>query len=95
MDKKFLNKVVDQIISETRIDYDKKRISFPFSHSSLLNFLSSSRSFLFPLLFFSYTSTSLLSFSDHCKDIYGLNEQEIDYVWREYINGIINKIENS
>ena len=33
MDKKFLDKVVDQIVSETEIDYDKKEIYLPFFHS--------------------------------------------------------------
>ena len=30
MDKRFLNKVLDQIVSETRIDYVKERVNVPF-----------------------------------------------------------------
>ena len=43
MDKKFLHKVVDQIVSETEIDYDKKEIYLPFFHSrpiTVFRFLS-------------------------------------------------------
>jgi hypothetical protein len=28
------------------------------------------------------------SFSSHCKEVYSLNEQEIDYVWNEYKKGV-------
>ena len=94
MDKKFLNKVLDQILSETRIDYDRKVIKTPFR-----SFTLSSQSFLPPYLPLNFDPpSSLIStlslFSNHCEDIYGLNEQEIKYVWKEYRNIIICKIEN-
>jgi hypothetical protein len=75
MDYKFLNKVVDQLVSETRVDYDKERLYTPF-YSSL---------FPPPLSVFYLTrSPFLLSFTKHCKEVYSLNEQEIEYVWEEY-----------
>jgi hypothetical protein len=58
MNNKFLDKVIEQIISETRVIDDK--VYTPFS-----------------LLVFPFFS----SFYKHCKEIYSLNEQEIDYVW--------------
>ncbi len=85
MDKKFLDKVLDQILRETEIDYVKKRTYFPFS------------TFFYhhpnPILFLSTHSLSTLfySFSDHCKNIYGLNKSEIDYVWGLFIIIITNK----
>ena len=82
MDKRFLDKVVDQIISETRIDYDMGEIQFPFS--SFSPFPSS------PSYFFS----SYL-FSDHCEDVYGLNDDEIKYVWEEYVQIIKDKINSN
>jgi hypothetical protein len=83
MDYKFLNKVVDQIISETRIDYDMEEIQFPF-------FLPLVRSLLtFALLHLS------LPFSKHCRDIYGLNEEETIYVWKEYREIVKDKIDNN
>ena len=81
MDKKFLNKVLDQIVYETRIDYDRKVIGTPL-HPIPFHILSPT--FIRP--------TSPLIFSRHCKGVYGLNEQEIDYVWEEYRNIVLYKI---
>ena len=85
MDKKFLNKVLDQIVSETRIDYEWGEIQIPFSdlsidipHSLLLHHLD-----FHPFLFL---------FSDHCKNVYGLNKEETEYVWEEYKHIIIDKL---
>ncbi len=88
MDKKFLNKVLDQIVSETRIDYDRKGVStplnpYPFHHIPL----TLSPTFL--------RKITPLIFTKHCRGVYGLNEQEIDYVWKEYRNIIMDKIENN
>ena len=63
MDKKFLDKVLDQIVSETSLDYDWEIMETPF-------------------------------FSDHCRDVYGLNGEEIEYIWEEYREIIKDKIEN-
>ena len=85
MDKRFLNKVLDQIVRETRIDHEWGEIQIPFSdlsidipHSLLLHHLD-----FHPFLFL---------FSDHCKNVYGLNKEETEYVWEEYINSIIDKL---
>ena len=73
MDKKFLNKVVDQLVNETRIDYNERRIYFPSFSSPLSLFLSlilsPSRSFISS------------SFTKHCKNVYGLTDDEVNYVW--------------
>ncbi len=90
MDKRFLNKVLDQIVSETRIEfkirYRREVITSPF-------FLT-----LFPFLF-RYTPASLSScpniFKNHCKNVYGLNDDEVDYVWKKYKDIIKDKIESN
>jgi len=84
VNKGFLNRVVYQIIKETKIDYGQERVYF------------FSLSFSIPLS--SLFSVSPLSsyfshfFFDHCENVYGLNEEEIDYVWNEYGNIIHDKI---
>ena len=85
MDKKFLNKVVDQIVRETEIDYDKERVNVPFFPSS-----SSSSFLLLPSFFSSSPSYSLspFPFFEHCESVYGLNEEETRYVWNEYVQTI-------
>ena len=95
MDKKFLNKVIKQVTSETRVDYEKKLLypSFVPTTSYPLYLTFSSPTLLLP----SPSSFSLLSihhnsFKNHCKDVYGLIGQEVEYVWGGYINRIKNKI---
>ena len=88
MDYKFLNKVVNQIVSETMIDYrGKGKIFTPFSLPFYL-FLP------FYPSFSSISSSYRSNFFNHCKEVYGLNEQEIEYVWEEYKQIIIDKINN-
>lgn len=85
MNKKFLDKVVDQIVSETRIDYNElsPTLYTPFPYPPLIiSFSTFPPRFLFS------------SFTNHCRDVYGLNDGEIIYVWKKYVNSIINKIEN-
>jgi len=74
MDNKFLDKVIEQIISETRVIDNK--LYTPF---------------LSPLFSFSPSAflSSPLSFLSHCKEVYSLNEQEIDYVWGKYKKEIV------
>ena len=84
MDYKFLHRVIDQIVSETTIDYDKRVIRLPYYPSSFTLAHSS--------LYFSYVMSR---FTTHCRDVYGLNVQEIDYVWKEYTLLIKDKIENN
>ena len=79
MDNNYLDKVVEQIVNETRIDRDERRIYTPF----LLSSLSSLHLSLLPLP----------SFSKHCRDVYGLNKGEIEYVWNEYKQIIKEKID--
>jgi len=78
MDKKYLDKVIDQILSETTIENEWGRLHTPF----------------FPL--HSISPTFFLShytfFSDHCKKVYGLNEDEVKYVWEEYVQIFRDKI---
>ena len=82
MDYKFLDKVIDQIVSETMVNGETERIKTPFRHLSysfLLHFQLPTN-----LLASSKTSALLSSFSDHCKKVYGLNKDEVGYVWKEY-----------
>ena len=78
MDNRFLNKVVDQIVSETRINYRTDKISFPFSN----NFNE------WVSFYFNYQKFLFTSFYNHCKDVYGLNDEESEYAWGEYVMNI-------
>ena len=102
-DKKYLDKVLDYIVSRTKIDYDKDEIIFPFttratpvslgpplplpSLTSRLTTATSSLSFLrsFPFS---------LPFVKYCNGQFGLTEDEIEYVYRRYVEIIEDIIEN-
>ena len=91
MDYKFLNKVVAQILSETTIDYEKERVYTPFStplssYSHVL-FLSSSR--------FVSLYPPPPPFPYHCRGVYGLNDEEIFYVWDQFSQILKDKINSN
>ena len=87
MDNKFLDKVCDQIISETRVIDDE--VYTPFSPSLTFPHLSPFLSSLPPsLILSSFRSPVLSSFISHCKDVYSLNKEETDYVWEKYKKGL-------
>jgi hypothetical protein len=85
MNKEYLNKVIDQLAYETEIDYDEERFLPPF-----FNYFSHNSVALFSSPFSPYPS-----FIEHCRDVYGLNPDEIKYVWKEYRDIIKDKIENN
>ena len=80
MDKRFLDKVVDMVVSETTIDHDEERFLPPFSIPS---------SWFSPFL--SHFSPHP-SFIIHCREVYGLNKEETGYVWDKYILLIKDKL---
>ena len=85
MSKRFLNKVVNQIVRETKIDYAEKRVYTPITTHNFSQLL-----FLFSFPFLSSDS----NFSIHCREVYGLNDDEVSYVWNEYKKIIKDKINN-
>ena len=83
----YLDKVIEYLLRDTKIDFKNEKITTP-----------SSFSFYFSSLFSPILSPPLYhllsSFSKYCKEVYGLTEQEIEYVWKEYKSIIKIKIEN-
>ena len=71
MDKEFLHKVLDQIMSETTVYYDmgSDMVQAPFVSVWFL---------------LSYLHHKNHSFYKHCQDVYGLTKDEIDWVWGKY-----------
>jgi hypothetical protein len=77
MNNKFLDKVIYQIISETRVIDNK--LYTPF-----LSFLPSHPRLSSPSVIAVYAHR----LSNHCKEVYSLNEQEIKYVWTKYLKEV-------
>ena len=83
MNEKFLNKVVGQIVSETEMDYENRDVYAPF----LYNYYSS--------LYYLSLYRAFTPFRYHCEDVYGLNEDEIKYVWERWLDIVIDEIETN
>ena len=84
----YLDKVIEYLLRDTNIDYKNEKITTPFSFSSRL-------SPSLPIFVFSPSSFSLfLLFSSYCKEVYGLTDEEMEYVWNEYKEIITDKIKN-
>ena len=79
MDYKFLDKVVEQILSETKVDYVRRGyyVNYPYHSNSSISISQNIPSYSFP---------------KHCKEIYGLKEQEIRYVWEQYLTIVRHNI---
>lgn len=97
MDKRFLDKVINQIVSETILDYGDKVIKTPFSRWYGFSFTDQvpkkyrRSSVVLPYLIYPFVSDS--PFTKHCRDVYSLNGQETEYVWKVYRDDITYKIE--
>ena len=88
-DKKYLDKVLGYMVKVTKMDYENKEVNTPFYSPSLLP-LPLSFSFFFSQPF---SITTSFSFSSYCKNTFGLTEDEIRYIWKDYKNIINDKIE--
>ena len=99
MDYKFLHKVLDQIVRETMVNGVEERVYPPnsndtnsYSFSSPPLFTISPFVLSLPLSLPSFLPTF---FYLHCRDVYGLNNEESKYVWKEYVQIIKDKIKNN
>ncbi len=94
---RYLDKVVEFLIRDTTIDYDREEITYPFP---ALYFYPPQVPF--PEFFFDTSSETFISFDVspfidlylYCNNTYGLTEEETEYVWERYKAIIIDKIEN-
>jgi len=70
----YLDKVVEFLVRNTKMDYDKGEIQYPFIRVHF----NARIDFIYP------------PFKKYCKNVYGLTDQEIKYVWKEYKEKIEN-----
>ena len=73
--KKYLDKVVEQLLRETDIDYEKRRINYPFFKNTTYSFL--------------YSLPYSGPFIRYCENIFPLSKNEMRYVYEMYV-GILN-----
>ena len=75
--EKYLDKIVQFMVDDTFIDYDREEIRLPFF---LISFFFFPKPFVFR------------PFSNYVKDTYGLTGEEIIYVWEKYKSIVDDKI---
>jgi len=91
MDKKFLNRVLEQIVSETSVDFNLTQdrwvrvftpmVSYPI-FSSQPTEQPFTKLFHYPM------------FETHCKEVYGLNNIETEHLFLLYNRVISDKVNN-
>jgi len=83
MDKKFLTKVLNKILSEVYLDERENKIYFPFlsidiNHLAIL-FMGNMEHSISPAIIGT-------NFYNHCRNVYGLKDEEIDFIWPIFKN---------
>ena len=93
MENKYLDKVLNSLVGETKIDFDEETLYMPFFNSF---HAYPFESYYVPKFFLTPSpySTTPPTFTQHCRDVYGLNDDEIYYVWDEYKTIIGYKLNN-
>jgi len=86
VNKKYLDKVIEHLVRDTKMDYENGVIyllHIPILAWSSLDYTLHSD---FKHAFF--------DFKKYCKNTFGLTEEENIFVWREYKDIILDKIED-
>lgn len=94
--KKFLDRVVKLLVDETEVGngWFNPPYYFPGSTSGRTNFKSIYLHTFERSTFYSGLDSQLIYFKHYCKNNYGLNDEEMGYVWRNYMTELNNKYFN-
>ena len=77
--EKYLDKIVQYILDDTKLDYGQKEVIYPFIPN-----VRSQWGLLVPLYYATIESPLFNEFSEYCNDTYGLTYDESVYVWDQY-----------
>ena len=86
--EKYINYIVEDMIKNTEIDYDREKIKYS---STFLHFPFILFPFYYFLLLF---SSPLPSFSKHVIERYGIHDNDVDIIWKLYKGKIKEVIDN-
>ena len=92
VNKKYLDKVIESLVRSTKIDYEKETIRPPFplhSPNAFARYLFTSSS---PI--FAEQPQPFISFIMYCRNVYGLTDDELSYVWIKWRDMIKYKKNN-
>lgn len=77
----FLDKIVNQLMGETIINWEEKGISYPHLRSCWY--------------YINDPTPHLTLFTNYITNLYGLTKEEANYIWEKYNDSIIHKIDNN
>ena len=83
--KIYLDKIVQYMLDDTKLDYGRKEVIYPFIPN-----VRSQWGLLVPLYYVQYDSPFFNEYSNYCNDTYGLTSEESVYVWGHYKDKINN-----
>ena len=92
----YLDKVIEKLLDATKIDYDP----FYYQETEIIipSDIDGENIYTYHNLFINrakvFVNTFRNKFYKHCRDIYGLTEDESKDVWKQYSKRIRQKIEN-
>lgn len=96
VNKKYLDKVLEHMVKKTKIDYGEEEVLTPFA--SPLHFSLNPHSFKFYKQFLTpthpFSYNFFISFFSYTKNHFGLTDDEIRYIFKQYKENINYKIEN-
>ena len=88
--KEFLDKVLDSILSEIRIDNKENKIYFPFFSMDINHLV---------IVFMGHQTGRVIEpqilfrpFTNHCRNVYGLNDEEINFLWTIFKDIVRDKL---
>ena len=77
--EKYLDKISQYILDDTKLEYGQKEVIYPFIPN-----VRSQWGLLVPLYYATIESPLFNEFSEYCNDTYGLTYEESVYVWDQY-----------
>jgi hypothetical protein len=84
--EKYIEYVVDNLINKTEIDYERKRVKFPFNEYP--NDLFHRFNLLPP------KAQLIRNHYDYVKNIYGAHSEEIVIIWNNYMETLTSLFKN-
>jgi hypothetical protein len=89
-EKQFLNKVLNRILSEIRMDNKENKIHFPFFSMDIDHLV---------IVFMGHRTGRVIEpqilfrpFVNHCRNVYGLKDEEINFLWTIFKNIVRDKL---
>ena len=83
--QQYLEKVVNHMVKGSTIDHEEEEVQFPSTKFTPLTYLEKRK----PYGYIEFSTFPIIggsgAFNKYCKETYGLNEEETEYVWKKWL----------